>query len=170
MDDQETRIREIIITTAVEDWLNGSNPFSDIVFKDGIVEKVVSELEDEVDSNDVEYVWKLMTEEGFFRKRGNSRRITAKEIDAAQELGVSTPLDSQIQREVLKVLKDAEREDVNNPEVDRDELLERLDHDSEAIDFNVFYCKSKGWAEVKSFIEEDPWRWAEITRYGRKQV
>lgn len=170
MDDQETRIRDAIITTAVEDWLSGSNPFSDIVFKNNIVEKVVSELEDEVETNDVEYVWKLMTEEGYFRKRGSSRRITAKEIDAAQERGVSTPLDSKIQKEILKVLKQAEREDVNHPEVDRDDLLESLEYDPEAIDFNVFYCKSKGWAEVKSFIEEDPWRWVEITRYGRKQV
>lgn len=170
MDAQETRIREAIITTTVEDWLSGSNPFSDIILKDNVVNTVVDEIEEEVENNDVEYVWKLMTEEGYFRKRGNSRRITAKEIDAAQELGITTPLDSKVQEKILKVLKDAEREDVNHPEVDRDDLLEELDYDSEVVDFNVFYCKSKGWAEVKSFIEEDPWRWAEITRYGRNQV
>ena len=170
MDDKDTKIRETILTTAVENWLNGSNPFSDIVFKDNIVSSVVDELGGEVESNDVEYVWKLMTEEGYFRKRGSSRRITAKEIDAARNLGVDTPLDSAVQDEILKTLKDAERNDVNHPEVDRDNLLEDLDYDPSIIDFNVFYCKSKGWAEVKSFIEEDPWRWAEITRYGRNQV
>lgn len=170
MGEKETRIREAIITTAVEDWLRKSNPFSDIIFKNDLVESVVDELEDEVERNDVEYVWKLMTEEGYFRKRGNSRRITAKEIDAARELGVNTPLDSDVQMEILEILKDAERENVNQPEVDRDDITEELDYDPEIIDFNVFYCKSKGWAEVKSFIEEDPWRWAEITRYGRNQV
>jgi hypothetical protein len=169
MSDQETKIRETILTTAVEDWLGRSNPFSDIVFKDDIVKKVVDKVGD-VDENDVEYVWKLMTEEGYFRKRGSSRRITAKEIDAAQKFGVDTPLDSTVQEEILKILKDAERKDVNHPEVDRDDLLEKLGYEPSTVDFNVFYCKSKGWAEVKSFIEEDPWRWAEITRYGRNQV
>ncbi|ELY82654.1 hypothetical protein [Natrinema gari] len=170
MGDQESEIREAIITTAVTDWLQDSNPFSDIVFKDGLLRDVTADFGDDVSENDVEYVWKLMTEEGYFRHRGKSRRITTKEIDEAEELGVETPMDSTVQEEILQELKQAERENVNKPEVTRSDLLEALAYDPETIDYNLFYCKSKGWADVQSFIERAPWRWAEITKFGRKRV
>jgi len=170
MQERETEIRETIVRTAVQNWQDGSNPFSDIVFKDGLVDDVLQRLDSDVDRNDVEYVWKLMVEEGYFRKRGSARRITAKEIDEAAELGVDTKLDSQLQDDILEILKEAERNDVNNPEVEREELLGQLDADPEAVDYNVFYCNSKGWIDVKTFIEESPWRWAEITRLGRNKV
>lgn len=167
MNDQESRIREAILTTAVEDWLDQDNPFSDIVFKDGVIDEVTEQLGDNVDRNDVEYVWKILTENGHFRKRGKSRRITAKEIDEAEKLGVDTPIDEEVQEGILRTLIEAERENVNHPEVSRDDLLAELDYDEDYIDYNLFYCRSKGWADVDVYISSKPWEFAEITRFGR---
>lgn len=169
MEDSDSKIRDELLRAAVEDWLEKDNPFSDIVFKDGLVKEVTERL-DEVDRNDVEYVWKLMTEEGYFRKRGKSRRITAKEIEEAETLGLNTPLDKEVQNDILRVLADVERKNVNRPKISRDELIDRLNHSQESIDYNLFYCRSKGWADVDVYISSNPWEDAEITRFGRDRV
>lgn len=167
MNEQDSEIRDEIVITAVEDWLEQDNPFSDIVFQDGLVEKVTERLGDTVDRNDVEYVWKLLTEKGYFRKRGKSRRITAKEIDEAEELGVDTPMEEKVQKEILRLLAEAERENVSHPEVAREDLITELDYEEDIIDYNLFYCRSKGWADVDVYISSNPWEFAEITRFGR---
>jgi hypothetical protein len=168
MNEQDSQIRTAILRTAVEDWLEQENPFSDIVFKDRIIDKVTEGLSDEIDENDVEYVWKLMTDDGYFRKRGKSRRITAKEIDEAEDHGVTTPMDEAVQTEILRALAEAEREDVKHPEVSRDTLVDQLDsYETDVIDYNLFYCRSKGWADVDVYISSNPWESAEITRFGR---
>jgi len=169
MSDTDTRIREELLTTAVENWLEDRNPFSDIVFKRGLIDEVTGRLED-VDKTDVAYNWKLMTEEGYFRKRGKSRRITAKEIDEAVNFEVDVPLEEEVQTEILRMLAEAEREDVNYPMVSRDELIENLDYDPELIDYNLFYCRSKGWVDVGVYISSNPWEDAEITKFGRDMV
>jgi hypothetical protein len=169
MSDTDTRIREEPLTTAVENWLEDRNPFSDIVFKRGLIDEVTGRLED-VDKTDVAYNWKLMTEEGYFRKRGKSRRITAKEIDEAVNFEVDVPLDEEVQTEILRMLAEAEREDVNYPMVSRDELIKNLDYDPELIDYNLFYCRSKGWVDVGVYISSNHWEDAEITKFGRDMV
>lgn len=170
MEAAHSKIREELLRTAVEDWLEQDNPFSDIVFEQQLVEDVTRRLSNNIDRNDVEYVWKLMTEEGYFRKRGQSRRITAKEVEEAEKLGVETPLDEKVQNDVLQVLADVERANVNQPKISRDDLVERLDYEEEVIDYNLFYCRSKGWADVDVYIGSDPWETAEITRFGRDRV
>lgn len=169
MAEADAEIREELLIAAVEDWLEQENPFSDIVFKQGLIEEVTARLDD-VEQNDVEYVWKLMTENGYFRKRGKSRRITAKEIDAAVEAGVDVPLDEEVQQDILQFLAEAERADVKHPEVSRTDLIEELDHPESVIDYNLFYCRSKGWADVDVYISSNPWTSAEITRFGRDMV
>lgn len=170
MNETDAKIRDELLLVAVEDWLEQDNPFSDIVFKDGLVEEVTERLGHGVDRNDVEYVWKRMTEEGYFRKRGKSRRISAKEIDEAEQLGLETPLDEDVQNEILRVLAEAERENVNQPKVSREDLIDELDYDEDSIDYNLFYCRSKGWTDVDVYISPNPWEDAEITRFGRKAV
>lgn len=171
MNEKDEDIRDEILTTAVAQWMSDGNPFADFVFKDGLINDVIEQLSEEVTRNDVEYVWKLLTEDGYFRQRGNSRRITAKEIDEAEELGVDTPLEKEIQEAILRELATAEREDVSHPELTRDEVIERLsEYDEEAIDFNLFYCRSNGWTDVSVYISEEPWNRAEITRFGRDLV
>lgn len=167
MNEKESRIREAILRTAVEDWLEKDNPFSDVVFTEGLIESVTEQLGDDVDRNDVEYVLKLLTESGYFRKRNNSRRITAKEIDEVEEAGLDTPMDNEVQTDILRALAEAERENVSNPEVSREDLIEQLDYDEDSIDYNLFYCRSKGWTDVDVYISSQPWEFAEITRFGR---
>lgn len=167
MNENDLRIKEEILKTAVEEWLEQRNPFSDTVFMEAIMDEVLERMADNVERNDVEYVWKLMTEDGYFRKRGRSRRITAKEIDEAQELGIDTPLNPDVQEAILQVLAEVERADVSHPEVSRDDLIQRLDYDETEIDYNLFYCRSKGWADVGVYISNNPWEHAEITRFGR---
>jgi hypothetical protein len=166
MDEQESTIRDELLIAAVENWLAQENPFSDIVFRDRLITDVIGRLEG-IDKNDVEYVWKLLVEDGYFRKRGKSRRLTAKEIDEAQKLGVEVPLDEGVQREILRVLADAERENVSYPAVSREDLLQELEYDEDVVDYNLFYCRSKGWADVDVYISSNPWESAEITRFGR---
>lgn len=167
MNENDLRIKEEILKTSVGEWLEQRNPFSDTVFKEAIMDEVLERIGDDVERNDVEYVWKLMTEDGYFRKRGRSRRITAKEIDEAQELGIDTPLNPDVQEAILQVLAEVERADVSHPEVSRDDLIQRLDYDEAEVDYNLFYCRSKGWADVGVYISNNPWEHAEITRFGR---
>jgi hypothetical protein len=169
MENTDQEIRKELLITAIENWLEDENPFSNIVFRQGLINEVAERLED-IDRNDVEYNWKLITENGYFRKRGNSRRITAKEIDEAIDFGVDVPLDDGVQAEILRILAEAERENVKNPKVSRENLLNELDYDSELIDYNLFYCQSKGWADVDVYISANPWEDAEITRFGRDMV
>lgn len=167
MNEKDLRIKEEILKTAVEGWLEQQNPFSDIVFKESLIDEVLERVGDDVEKNDVEYVWKLMTEDGYFRKRGRSRRITAKEIDEAEKMGINTPLNPEVQEEILQALAEAERADVSHPEVSRDDLIQSLDYDEEEIDYNLYYCRSKGWVDVGVYISNNPWEHAEITRFGR---
>lgn len=165
--EQQSAIKETILIRAYEQWVDG-NPFSDIIHREFLLNDLEDELDREIDANDVKYTWKLMTENGFFRQRGKSRRIWPKEVDKVEALGIETKMDQSLQQEILAVLTDAERQNVDHPEVSREELLSMLDAAEEVVDKNVWYVGRAGLAEVATYISAEPWHSVEIQPVGRQ--
>lgn len=165
--EQQSAIKEAILLRAYEQWAGG-NPFSDIVHRQFLLSDLEEEFGGEIDTNDVKYTWKLMTEDGYFRQRGKSRRIWPKEVNEVGEMGTETKMDQSLQQEILEVLTDAERQNVDHPEVPRDELLNVLDAPEEIVDMNVWYVGRSGLAEVATYISSAPWHSVEIQPVGRQ--
>jgi hypothetical protein len=95
---------------------------------------------------------------------------TAQTVDQLDQLGGETIISRGTVRDVLEVFYDEERENPRNPQVQRDELHDRLDSDDNEIDLTVWYLNEKHWIDALTYLGATRYNGAKIEEAGRSVI
>lgn len=115
---------------------------------------LIDEVADRSDADEdaVRTVWKFCRDDGFFRKRGNSWRMTPKAVFRAEELGLDVGLDDGVQEELLDALLQSYRDDPHRPKVGEGTLLEAVGQSQDGVLLNLWFLCEKGYVERESYV------------------
>ena len=120
------------------------------------------------DEDAVQTVWKFCRDDEFFRKRGNSWRITPKAVFRAEELGLDVALNDALQEEILDTFLQAYQSDPHHPMVGEEDITKSMGQPRNEILQNLWFLSEKGYIEREAYIGGDAVY--QITDHGRRYL
>lgn len=165
LDDQELSLQNQMIRRDYQEFYD--NPVAHVVHRQPHVNNPIKDWD--ADSETVRKVWKITTDDGFYRKRDKSWKLTPKGVDRAEELGEEILLSEDIQEEILHFLIQKYNERPMRAVVQRDTLLDELDCSEKEVDHNVWLLGEKGFVDTEGYLGDSRgYSQVEITQLGRR--
>ncbi|TQQ81869.1 hypothetical protein [Halonotius roseus] len=160
---EQIQAQNELIRTAYDEF--EENPFTFMLTyqASGVVEEVAEQIN--ADKEIVSKVWQFCKDDEYFRKRGNSWRLAPKALYRAEELGVETRLDEDIQDKILNSLLQEYRDNPHHSPVGQETLLETIAGEKKTILQNLWFLCEKNYVEREGYIGG---AWFEITKLGRR--